>query len=250
MRHSNRRGHDPYTPNQSYPEPSRLREIRDNRNRFMNDSDDYYGRYNRFETIAYDRDEWDDQDHNQFGEREFEFEEKRNQSNYFDQGQRFPNRRGAMDQNGNHFERDRRFLPERGRGYGTDRAVEPPYDPSTGYGNEWQRDGRFSTYPNHRGKGPKGYTRSPERIKEDIYDKLHDDYLLDASNIEIDIKKDEVVLSGTVTDRHSKRRAEEDVEAISGVRNVENRIRVKQSNDDENSTQGINRNNGNKGKQQ
>lgn len=249
MRHINRRGHDPYTPHQSNPEPSRVREIRDNRNRFMNDSDDYYGRYNRFETNELDRDEWDDQDHSQFGEQEFEFEGRRNQSNYFDQGQRFPNRRGAMDQPGHHFERDRRFLPERGRGYGTDRAFEAPYDTNTGYGNEWQREGRNQDFPNHRGKGPKGYTRSPERIKEDVYERLYDDSFLDASNIEIEIKKDEVVLTGTVPDRQSKRRAEDDVEAVSGVRQVENRIRVKQSNDDEQSTQNTNRNNGNKGKQ-
>ena len=57
---------------------------------------------------------------------------------------------------------------------------------------------------------------------------LHDDYFLDASNIEIEINEDEVILSGTVTDRNSKRRAEDIVESVSGIHHVENRIRVDQ----------------------
>lgn len=79
----------------------------------------------------------------------------------------------------------------------------------------------------HRGKGPKGFTRSDERIKDDIACRLTDDGYVDASDIDVTVEKGEVTLSGTVSDRFSKRRAEDIAELVSGVTNVENRIRVK-----------------------
>jgi hypothetical protein len=90
------------------------------------------------------------------------------------------------------------------------------------WGRREERTGQF------RGKGPKGYTRSDERIKDDISDRLSDHDDIDASEIEVTVNKGEVVLSGTVNDRYEKRIAEECAEQISGVVNVENRIRFKQ----------------------
>ena len=87
-----------------------------------------------------------------------------------------------------------------------------------------EQDRRREGY--HRGKGPKGYKRSDERIKEDINDRLSDDPFVDASFIEATVTDGEVTLTGTVSDRSDKRRAEDIAEAISGVKNVENRIRV------------------------
>ena len=78
-----------------------------------------------------------------------------------------------------------------------------------------------------RGRGPRGYTRSDDRIEEDINDRLTDHPYIDASDIEVDVSNGEVVLSGTVDRRHAKRLAEEICENISGVKNVENRMRVK-----------------------
>lgn len=78
----------------------------------------------------------------------------------------------------------------------------------------------------HRGKGPSDYRRSQDRIREDICDRLTDDDRVDASNIRVQIEDDAVILSGTVNSRDEKRRAEDLVESISGVRNVENRLRV------------------------
>jgi len=77
-----------------------------------------------------------------------------------------------------------------------------------------------------RGRGPRGYRRSDERIREDICDVLTDDPYLDASNIDVTVKECEVTLSGTVNSRDDKRRAEDLVEEISGVRDVHNTIRV------------------------
>jgi len=80
----------------------------------------------------------------------------------------------------------------------------------------------------HRGKGPKDYNRSADRIREDVCDRLSDDDYLDATDIAVQVEGNEVILSGTVQNREQKRRAEDLVESISGVRNVENRIRVGQ----------------------
>ena len=80
----------------------------------------------------------------------------------------------------------------------------------------------------HRGRGPKGYRRSDERIKEDVNDRLSDDYYLDASDVEVMVENTEVTLTGTVRNRNDKRRAEDLAESVSGVSNVENRLRVKQ----------------------
>lgn len=81
----------------------------------------------------------------------------------------------------------------------------------------------------YRGHGPKGYVRSDERITEDINDRLSYDAYLDASNIEVAVTNGEVTLSGTVHSRQQKRLAEDVAEDVSGVRNVENRLRADRS---------------------
>lgn len=78
----------------------------------------------------------------------------------------------------------------------------------------------------YRGRGPKGYRRSDDRIREDVSDRLTDDPWLDASNIEVEVNQCEVILKGAVNSREDKRRAEHLAEAISGVRNVQNHLRV------------------------
>ena len=82
-------------------------------------------------------------------------------------------------------------------------------------------------YGPHRGKGPKGYRRSDERIKDDVNDRLSDDSFIDASEIEVTCEDCEIVLTGTVDTKEEKRRAEDIAERVSGVKNVENRLKVK-----------------------
>jgi osmotically-inducible protein OsmY len=78
-----------------------------------------------------------------------------------------------------------------------------------------------------RGKGPKGYQRSDERIAEEVNQVLADDDDLDASDIEVSVAGGEVTLTGTVSDRQAKRWAEDLVEGVSGVVEVQNHVRVK-----------------------
>jgi len=81
----------------------------------------------------------------------------------------------------------------------------------------------------HRGKGPKNYVRSEERIREDVSDRLSEDWRVDASEIEVTVSGSEVTLTGYVLDRDQRRRAEDIAESVSGVTHVQNNIRVRQS---------------------
>lgn len=114
--------------------------------------------------------------------------------------------------------RDRwRSENEQNRRFDIDRGW---YTPGTsGYGNQ----GFQSQY----GKGPKGYTRSDERIREDVCDRLSDDDEVDARDITVTVKSAEVILEGTVQDRRSKHRAEDIAESVSGVKEVTNHLRAR-----------------------
>jgi hypothetical protein len=80
----------------------------------------------------------------------------------------------------------------------------------------------------HQGRGPKGYQRSDDRLREDIHERLTDDATLDASEIEVEVKNREVILTGSVRSRTEKRRAEDLVEGVTGVAHVQNNLRVGQ----------------------
>jgi osmotically-inducible protein OsmY len=84
------------------------------------------------------------------------------------------------------------------------------------------------------GRGPKGYRRADERITEDINEQLTQDHDVDATNISVEVKNGEVTLNGRVTDRESKRRAEEIAENFSGVNEVQNQLRVHREDSQEN----------------
>jgi hypothetical protein len=79
----------------------------------------------------------------------------------------------------------------------------------------------------HRGKGPLGYQRSDERLRELICEALSDDDQIDASQIEVSVKNGDVTLSGMVEDRRVKRDAEDCTCSVAGVRDVQNLLRVK-----------------------
>jgi len=119
----------------------------------------------------------------------------------------------------------RSFEPEGPGGYGQgsfgrgEFGQEPFRQGGFGYGAETWR-GPF------RGRGPKGYKRSDERIREDVSDRLEQHGAIDAIEIEVKVENGEVTLEGRVADRQTKRMAEDVVEDVPGVKQVHNRLRV------------------------
>ncbi|WP_121062618.1 BON domain-containing protein [Chachezhania antarctica] len=83
----------------------------------------------------------------------------------------------------------------------------------------------------HRGRGPKDYRRSDERILEDVNDYLTEDAVVDATDVQVAVTEREVTLDGIVGSRRQKRRAEDCAEDVMGVQHVQNNLRVKQSGD-------------------
>ena len=82
------------------------------------------------------------------------------------------------------------------------------------------------SYGQHAGKGPKGYRRSDDRIKEDVCDALERHSEIDASEVEVDVAEGVVTLSGTVESRQIKRMAEDLIDGLTGVSEVKNDLRV------------------------
>ena len=112
-------------------------------------------------------------------------------------------------------------------GYRSDAWQGMNYPTSQPYGNRdmpWSRDERNSR--NFTGQGPRGYQRSDARINEDVCDCLCDTADVDARNIDVSVANGEVTLNGSVSDRDQKRRAEDLIEHVSGVREVHNNLKV------------------------
>jgi len=76
-------------------------------------------------------------------------------------------------------------------------------------------------------RGPKGYKRSDERVREDVNDRLAQQDDFDPSDIEVTVSNSEVTLTGTVQSRHEKFLAEEIADDVSGVNDVHNQLRVR-----------------------
>lgn len=81
--------------------------------------------------------------------------------------------------------------------------------------------------PSFRGRGPRGYVRSDERLKELICERLTEDPLVDASDISVEVSNGEVTLTGTVENRMMKWRAEDLAEVSTNGALVHNRLRVR-----------------------
>jgi osmotically-inducible protein OsmY len=118
--------------------------------------------------------------------------------------------------------------------YGGDRSLgasdaRSGYGSGTSYGSGASladRDDRGGGTGWFVGRGPKGYQRSDARINEDVCDRLCDSGEIDATDVEVRVENGEVTLSGSVSDRSQKRRAEDLIEQVSGVREVHNNLRV------------------------
>jgi osmotically-inducible protein OsmY len=76
------------------------------------------------------------------------------------------------------------------------------------------------------GLGPKNYTRTDDRIREDVCELLTQDPDVDASEITVEVQDGQVILTGTVDSRAAKWLAEDVAETVSGVKNVVNKLKA------------------------
>ncbi|HEY8272338.1 MAG TPA: BON domain-containing protein [Pseudobdellovibrionaceae bacterium] len=107
-----------------------------------------------------------------------------------------------------------------GRGYYDEGSYGSQQGVSSQRGSRSEAQGRYA------GRGPKGYTRSDERIKEEISEALTRDHEVDASDIEIEVKDGEVTLTGFVPERKMKHSAEDLIEKCMGVKDITNNLRI------------------------
>ncbi|MFC4520270.1 BON domain-containing protein [Cupriavidus pinatubonensis] len=77
--------------------------------------------------------------------------------------------------------------------------------------------------------GPKGYRRPDERVHEDVCERLAMNPYVDVSDVSVQVSNGVVMLEGTVKERREKYVIEEIAEAVFGVTEVENRLRVQRN---------------------
>lgn len=91
------------------------------------------------------------------------------------------------------------------------------------YSDDWTQ-GPYS------GVGPRGYRRTDDRIRDDVNDRLTWHGYVDATDINVEVNDGIVTLSGEVNTRREKRMAEDAAESVLGVDDVNNQLRVRQTN--------------------
>jgi hypothetical protein len=79
----------------------------------------------------------------------------------------------------------------------------------------------------YAGVGPKNYTRSDERIGDEVSQRLTEDDRVDASEIEVRVSGGEVTLLGEVDTRQTKKAAEDVVWPVRGVTQVHNQLKAR-----------------------
>lgn len=90
---------------------------------------------------------------------------------------------------------------------------------------QWRGNGPRLAGP-HRGKGPKNFTRSDERLKEHVNELLMEHDEIDATHVDVEVKNGEVSVTGTVEDRQQRRAIEDLVECMAGVKDVHISIKI------------------------
>jgi len=110
-----------------------------------------------------------------------------------------------------------------GGGYG-----EARYAGRGWLGREWLGSETWRVPGPFAGRGPRGYKRSDDRIREELNDRLTAHGLIDATDIECSVHNGEVTLSGFVDSQDSKLAADIVAEGIQGVlHDVHNHLRIR-----------------------
>ncbi|MEX0784726.1 MAG: BON domain-containing protein [Dehalococcoidia bacterium] len=134
------------------------------------------------------------------------------------------------------WQRRQQYVAERQSSRGGPYGMEYPesgYQGPGGYGEmyrgemgQYSGQSRESSYGQYSGRGPKGYQRSDDRIREDVCERLTQAWDVDAEDIDVRVSNGEVTLSGSVMDRYQKRMAEDAIERVPGIRDVNNQLRA------------------------
>jgi osmotically-inducible protein OsmY len=159
-----------------------------------------------------------------------------------DNDQRFGDRASGGGGGDQFAERDRNMYGDRGYGYNDGSMGQSGshaggpivrgwrgqgvHGGSEGHWGDMDRGGRSSMRGPHAGKGPQGFQRSDERIKEMVHEALTDHEHIDATHIVVDVTDGEVTLTGRVDDRQTKRLADDIVDRVTGVKDVHNQLRI------------------------
>jgi hypothetical protein len=150
-------------------------------------------------------------------------------------GQEHPYGQSYRQSSGHHHEDDRGQSLQRGFGmspYGGYPAREEgayggDEERGTWGGSGYQGSGFGGSPGGRQARAPRGYQRSDERIREDICDTVIR-MGIDAGDVDINVERCEVTLTGTVDNRYDKRRLEDLAESVSGVKHVHNQLRVEE----------------------
>jgi hypothetical protein len=110
-------------------------------------------------------------------------------------------------------------------GYGTSTTRREGEDHELGHGGYLGGGGGTYRSPMPLGRGPKGYQRSDDRIREDICDRLMMSWM-DAENVDVLVSNGEVTLKGMVRSRDEKRAIEALAESVLGVKDIVNELRL------------------------
>lgn len=111
---------------------------------------------------------------------------------------------------------------DRAQDEGEPRARYQEFEPddSWSYTEIWLIPGPFNNV------GPRGYTRSDQRLYEDVCERLMEHGQIDASDMEVKVENGEVTLSGSVNSREARRLAEDLAASVFGAKDVHNRVKV------------------------
>ncbi len=118
-------------------------------------------------------------------------------------------------------------------GAGQFRAAESGRYPGT-YGESHAGEPRQGLLQRMFHRGPKGYQRSDERLREDISERLMQADDVDPSEVTVVVASGKVTLEGTVPDRYMKHYIEDLVDMCPGVQDIDNRVRVDRGASDRN----------------
>jgi osmotically-inducible protein OsmY len=112
-----------------------------------------------------------------------------------------------------------------GQGSGLRQREFEDWSGSRGLGGDEQRFGAGKFL----GKGPKGYKRSDERLREDISERLMQSGSIDSSEVTVEVADGTVTLQGTVPERRMKHEIEDLIDRCLGVKDIDNRVRVQRA---------------------